>query len=375
MLHLNLKTCCKECNFWIILFLLMMLIFSHIFAQDYMNQGSKYFFMKDYNNAIKQYNLALMQNPNDSQIYYNIAACYEKLGEVNSAINFYNKALKLQPNFIQAQQALKKLRYRNQSQVSQASQEVLRKANNAFNMKNYDEAIRQYTKIIQNDPKNFTAYYNLAFCHEEKKDYALALNLYEHALTLNYSSVETRTAIKRLQSRLKNQRILTFKTKIEAYLAEKKFEAALEEVNNILAIDPDNGWALTIQQIINGRMKQQIKTSGKPQETNGETQTDTAETTGAGKTNTISKEGPSPTIYLVLGILLVVAAVTFFLLSKHKKRTQVTEDTSQKGVYALLQEYFDIKQTGILSVSGVSQNGDNIQGEVKVLNGNIVDAI
>ena len=56
-------------------------------------------------NAIKEYNLALEQNPNDSQIYYNIATCYEKLGDFKSAINFYNKAIKLQPIFTQAKQA------------------------------------------------------------------------------------------------------------------------------------------------------------------------------------------------------------------------------------------------------------------------------
>lgn len=376
MLDLVLKNNRKLSHILIALSIFMAISFRQTIAQDHENQATKYFFLKDYDNAIKEYKLALEQHPKNPQLYYNIGTCYNKLGDDKIAIDFYDKALKLQPDFTKARQALEKLQSESQRKALREAQISLQKADNAFKLRNYNQAIRQYTKVIQIDTYNFAAFFNLAFCYEQKENYVYALRYYKQALALNKSSEKTRAAIRRSQALLNEWKILELKTQIEVELRENKLEKARGKVNKILAIDPENSWALARHELINEKLQHQTTTS--------DAQPGIEETTGSEKINKDKNESSTSAaspqdntlnyIYFILGFIIISGAVVVFLIFRHRKKNQVAEDQPQNKVYGLLEEYYHSKKTGMLSATGTKQNGEDIQGEVKVHNGNIVNA-
>ena len=365
MLRLISKNYWGKNNFRIILILLLAMTFSHSLAQDHIKEATKYFFMKDYNNAIAEYNLALKQNPDDPQIYFNIATCYEKLGDAKSAINFYNKALKLRPDFSQAKEALKKLRSHNQSRNVKESPTALQKANNAFDQKKYNSAIKYYADVIQIDPQNYSAYFNLAYSYEKKENYEEALRLYKRALNLNRSSEEAKAAVQRLQLLTAGQKILVLKNKFDVAFEENRFEEALKIIDQILVIEPENGWAVTKRELINARLQQQTNTPA--------TRTTNNKNKAIAKIATTVSKIKTTTLFLLLGIVIVLGIPIVILISKTRKKTQPAADEPQKQCYDLLQDYFKKKKTGIFLVEGSTEAGENIQGEVRISNGNIVN--
>ncbi|MDZ7261927.1 MAG: tetratricopeptide repeat protein [candidate division KSB1 bacterium] len=370
----------KKCHLLMVLTLLVVITASHGMAQDHVTQAGKFFFLKDYGNAIKEYQLALRQNPNDPQIHYNLATCYEKVGDIESAINSYRQALRLRPDFTLAQQALNKLLSSSQGQALQEMQATLLKANNAFFTRNYDEAIAHYTRVIQLDPQNFIAYFNLAFCHEQKENYALALRLYEQALALNKDSEEAQVAVQRMQTVVKDQKISKLKTQIEIELAGNRFEQALESVEQILTIEPGNSWALNLREVLRRRLQEQAKASEADSVEAAKVAMAEAARQDSLREDSLriaSQQGKKldlPYVYLLLGVVLVSGVLIALLVSRGRKKAPATEDLLQKGVYGTLQEYFNIRKTGILSATGTTPEGESIQGEVRILKGNIVDA-
>jgi len=387
MLYIIHKIYQKPCNFLFVLMALVAISSSNTMGQEHVIQAGRFFLLKDYDNAIKEYRLAIKQNPDDPLLQYNIAICYEKTGDVKSAINSYQRALKLRPDFTQAQRSLDKLLSGSQGRAFQDVQAAMLKANNAFFIKDYDEAIRQYTRVIQIDSENFTAHFNLAFCYEQKENYAQALRSYERALALNAKSEEAQTAVQRTENLLKIQKIAKLKDQIETELGRVNFKEALDKVNELLAIDAGNKWALNRREVIKRRLEQQIKAAS-------EVEADTSE-----KLETVIQTAPEsdsltnfqnedslrvaaqqdetldlPYLFLILGGVIVFGILITLLIIKSRNKTPTTDELIQKGVYGTLQEYFNTRKTGILSIVGTTQAGETIQGEVRVLKGNIVDA-
>lgn len=65
-------------------------------------RGNSFFLRGEYENAIKEYQLALSAMPGLFLHYENIGWCYERLNDVVNAKEFYKKALELNPNAIRA---------------------------------------------------------------------------------------------------------------------------------------------------------------------------------------------------------------------------------------------------------------------------------
>ena len=66
------------------------------------NLGNIFFKQKDYDTAIEQYQKAIELTPDDSRLYYNLAAAYFNKDELEFAVTFYKKAVKLEPDFADA---------------------------------------------------------------------------------------------------------------------------------------------------------------------------------------------------------------------------------------------------------------------------------
>jgi tetratricopeptide (TPR) repeat protein len=68
----------------------------------YVNRGSAYKNLKQYDKAINDYNKAIELNPADADAYYDRGIIYYYLKQYNKAINDYSKAIELKPNFAYA---------------------------------------------------------------------------------------------------------------------------------------------------------------------------------------------------------------------------------------------------------------------------------
>lgn len=83
--------------------------------------------------------------------------------------------------------------------------------NDYFGDAKWDLAIEQYKKIVDLDPSSYHAYYNIWSAYLNKKDYANALEYYEHAQHAargRYQVKEVRLAINKLQDKIRKQREL-----------------------------------------------------------------------------------------------------------------------------------------------------------------------
>jgi tetratricopeptide (TPR) repeat protein len=68
----------------------------------YSNRGTIRQIFEDFSGAISDFNKAIQLNPNDAEIYYNVAISYESYKNYNKAIDNYTKAIKLNSNYTNA---------------------------------------------------------------------------------------------------------------------------------------------------------------------------------------------------------------------------------------------------------------------------------
>ncbi|MBN1351724.1 tetratricopeptide repeat protein [candidate division KSB1 bacterium] len=365
-----------------VIILTCLLAFHSAFAQEHVIRAGKFFFQKDYENAIKEYRLAIEENPNDALLWYNIGISYENVGQIKSAIDAHRRAIELQPDFTRAQDNLNKLLSGSKGKTIQVVQSIMLQANNAFFIKDYDEAITHYSKVLELDRKDFTAQFNLGYCYEQKNNYKDALKAYQKAVKLDSTSQKAKVAVTRTETIMQDEQISILIHQLDSKIENDQLREAQNLVQKILAIDPGNGWALSKREIIQRKLKQRLEltTSDKIQ-TDGEKGTPPPELI-KDSTIIVSKdtsqasvqEADSNSTGYLFALLLVIVIVAAVLMLKSKRRTGGAASEFGKGVYDILQDYYNMKRTGILSITGQNDVDEKIRGEVRILKGNIIDA-
>lgn len=102
-------------------------------------------------------------------------------GEYDSAVNDYSKAIDLNPKEVSA--------YMNRGLA-------------LFNKKNYEQAISDYDKAIELSPKDSMLYLNRGNAHEKAGDLPKAISDYQKALDLDASNETAKLSLQRLESEL-----------------------------------------------------------------------------------------------------------------------------------------------------------------------------
>lgn len=404
-------------NSLLIILLMFTLLGAMLYGQDHLSKAGKYFFMKDYRNAIKEYKQALKIDPHDGRIHYNIGACYEKLGELREAVKAYQLALKHDPNLEEVKTALDRINESDEIQADLKASAALRKANAAFMQKDYQTAISEYKKAINASPGNFQALYNIASCYEHIGNFEQAIQHYETALEVNPESEAAQTSYDRIKDKYSSQLLATYKTQLDSLVDGKYLSRAQRKARQILRLAPGDRWTLKKLRIVRSEIESRVETpvqAGTSEETLTETVADTIDSTAASPsvaaaqppTESKQKESesdgfPMYMLYILVGGMLVIIVLIVMMMLKRsggdkssgesepvtKNETSESEPASKpeetptpvenlanKSVYDIVQDHYTTKKTGILRVKGKGTDGHIIEGEVRMLNGNIVDS-
>jgi len=116
-------------------------------AEEERTKGNEFFSNGDFPEAIKHYTEALRRNPSDERIYSNRAACYTKLLEFRLAIKDCDACLKLNPDFVKG---------------------YLRKAGALLAVKEFRNAQEAYRKALELDPNCQEAKDGLTNCAQAR---------------------------------------------------------------------------------------------------------------------------------------------------------------------------------------------------------------
>lgn len=163
-------------------------------AVFYANRGAAYYYMKDYVSARSDYDKAIQLNPNDAICYLFHGYTCHYLNELDKAKESYTKALQINPNYTEASDALKILNIVNQ-QPEKTTQFVDADAaykSGEAHLKNgkYDNAIADYTEAIRLNPNSVDAYIERGIAYRTKRISDKALADFTEAIRLNPNSVD-----------------------------------------------------------------------------------------------------------------------------------------------------------------------------------------
>jgi tetratricopeptide (TPR) repeat protein len=162
-----------------------------------MDRGVAYYFKKDYQAAIKDYDEAIRLDPKKSRAYTNRGAAYKGLGRNDRAIADESEAIRLDPLYPEYYDN-RGLSYAENGDYDRAIadyNEAIRLAPQAnfltdrgdsYNRKgDLDRAIADYDRALALNPGFYLAYNNRAAAYETKGDIDHAIADYEAALRIN----------------------------------------------------------------------------------------------------------------------------------------------------------------------------------------------
>jgi len=138
-------------------------------ARTYYMLGERYRMNKDYDKAIKQYNMAILLNPVFSEAYFNRAFSYYYIKNYDKAIEDYSKAIELDPN--------NPIIHNNRGDAN-------------YRKGQYKESIKDYDKAIQLNPEYLKAYYNRGLAYASTEEYDKAIEDFKRVVELNPNFAE-----------------------------------------------------------------------------------------------------------------------------------------------------------------------------------------
>jgi len=149
----------------------------------YYNRGNVRSMLKDYRNAIADYDTALMQKPDFPNALYNRGNAHGILGQAEEAVADYDEAIAL----------------RNSDPLYYYSRGVAR----AVGMKQYAEAESDFTQAILRDSLFSDAYSNRAALRFLRSAFDEASTDYHTVLRLSPGNVAAKQALQKIEERKK----------------------------------------------------------------------------------------------------------------------------------------------------------------------------
>ena len=161
--------------------------------KDYLSHnylGQVYYKMKNYDEAINNFNISIKLNNNVHVTYVNRGSVFEDLEEFEKAIEDYKKAIEINPKAYQAYNNIGNIYTKigkfdesiKNLQIATLSNEFLPFYNLGclFNRINKnEEAIKSFNKSIELNPTHISSYRNRAYTNLRFKKFILAINDYK----------------------------------------------------------------------------------------------------------------------------------------------------------------------------------------------------
>jgi tetratricopeptide (TPR) repeat protein len=241
----------------------------------YFNLGQSYEQTKDFVKAADAYGQFIQSQPPDAWAgYLQLGLCYIELGQYDMAIQALLEAAKTQPQDIKTNYTLA-LAYQKAGQPAKA-EEIYKslallnpqEATTYFSLivkmyddaGNYPKAIESARKVVELNPKNETAVYNLGIMYFKMNRFDEAIQAFRDVLALRPEAAEAWYQIGfsySKQNKVKES-IDAFKQYVAArpddvygwlnigvgYMLIKDFESALEPLRKCVELKPDYGVAL-----------------------------------------------------------------------------------------------------------------------------------
>ena len=160
-------------------------------AQYYNARGLVYGGLEDYKKAIEDYTEAIRLDPKDALYYASRGIAYSGLKDYKQAISDLTEAIRRDPK--NAPYTVGGLRYSefkdNKILISSYNKRISivykARGDSHWNLKNYKQAIDDYTQAIKIDPKDATYYRDRGNTYFQLKDYKQAINDYTQAIKID----------------------------------------------------------------------------------------------------------------------------------------------------------------------------------------------
>lgn len=214
----------------------------------YLNRGTAFLDLKQYNQAISDYSRALKLDPKYLAAYYNRAQVYRQIDNHKKAIEDYTSVLEIDPNYYKAFNN-RAVRYKKLKEYDNALADytqLIKLKPNVFHLNNrasllikmkpYNPALYDYSRIIKLEPENVTGYQGEGIVFMLYNQYNRAFNAFNYSWHLDENN---------LFSSL-------FSVISAAEISEKKYLAQKDKLNSVKAKTP---WAQAILEVYKGTLE------------------------------------------------------------------------------------------------------------------------
>ncbi len=117
-----------------------------------------------FEDALKNWQLAIKINPNYIEAYNGMGNAYKKLNDLNKAIVNFKKAIEINPNYLEARLNLSNVLMQSES---------------------FEDALKTFNEVIKIDANNINAYYGKALTLQKLLKHKEAIETFEKALGIN----------------------------------------------------------------------------------------------------------------------------------------------------------------------------------------------
>ncbi|MDB9453684.1 serine protease [Dolichospermum circinale] len=231
-------------------------------AQYYNARGLVYGSLEDYKKAIEDITEAIRLDPKDFSYYASRGIAYSGLKDYKQAISDLTEAIRLDPK--NAPYTVQGLRYSefkdNEIMISSYNKSIsivyAARGDSHRNLKNYKQAIDDYTQAIKIDPKNPTYYRDRGVAYGKLKNYKQAIDDYTQAIKIDdknaiyyvgrglayFQLKDYKQAINDYTQAIKidDKNAIYYNARGLTYLELKDYKQAINDYTQAIQLDPKN---------------------------------------------------------------------------------------------------------------------------------------